>query len=82
MHEEEATPTMEPQEEPMDEDADAPYLDLEGDREMQAYNLIQNRKFIHTLAYNPRSRKWYYFPSIRNRTFCYMERSQLALRLS
>jgi hypothetical protein len=23
-------------------DADAPHLDLEGDREMQAYNLIKN----------------------------------------
>ena len=41
MHEEEIEP-MEEQEQPM-----------EGDRELQAYNLIKNREFIHTPAYDP-----------------------------
>jgi hypothetical protein len=26
---------------------------LEGDREMQAYNLVKNHEFIHMPAYNP-----------------------------
>ena len=32
---------------------DAPHLDLEGDQETQAYNLIKNHEFIHTSAYDP-----------------------------
>ena len=57
MHEEEETEPTEEQEEeqeqPMEEDNDDPHLDLEGNREMQAYNLIKNHKFIHTSAYHP-----------------------------
>ena len=57
MHEDEKTmPTEEEeqeQEQPMEEGEDDPHLGLEGDREMQAYNLIKNREFIHTLAYGP-----------------------------
>lgn len=54
MHEEEeATPTEEAQAEPMDVEDDAPYLDLEGDQEVQAYNLVKNREFIHMVAYDP-----------------------------
>ena len=37
----------------MEEDDDAPHLDLEGDRETQAYNLIKNLEFVHTPAYDP-----------------------------
>ena len=37
----------------MEEEDDAPYLDLEGDWETQEYNLIKNLEFIHTLAYDP-----------------------------
>ena len=37
----------------MDEGDDDPHLDLEGKREMQAYNLIENHEFIHTPAYDP-----------------------------
>jgi hypothetical protein len=37
----------------MEEGDDDPHLDLEGDREMQAYNLIKNHEFIHTPAYDP-----------------------------
>jgi hypothetical protein len=37
----------------MEEEDDAPHLDLEGDREMQAYNLVKNHKFVHTPAYDP-----------------------------
>ena len=36
----------------MEEGNDDPHLDLEGDQEMQAYNLIKNHEFIHTLAYH------------------------------
>jgi hypothetical protein len=46
MHEDEETMLME-------EEDDAPHLDLEGDREMQAYNLVKNHKFVHTPAYDP-----------------------------
>ena len=54
MHEEEeAMPTEETQAEPMELEDDAPYLDLEGDRETQAYALIKDHEFIHTLAYDP-----------------------------
>ena len=57
MHEEEETEPTEEQEEeqeqPMEEGNDVPHLDLEGDQEMQAYNLIKNHEFIHTLAYHP-----------------------------
>ena len=41
------------QEQLMEDGDDDPHLDLEGDREMQAYNLIKNREFIHTPAYDP-----------------------------
>ena len=37
----------------MEEGDDDPHLDLEGEREMQAYNLIKNHEFIHTPAYHP-----------------------------
>ena len=37
----------------MQEGDDDPHLDLEGEREMQAYNLIKNHKFVHMLAYHP-----------------------------
>ena len=57
MHEDEETvPTEEEeqeQEQPMEEGDDDPHLDLEGDQEMQAYNLIKNREFIHTPMYDP-----------------------------
>ena len=52
MHEEEETEPMEEQEQPMEEGNDNPHLDLEGDREVQAYNLIKNHKFIHMPAYH------------------------------
>ena len=42
----------EPQAENMDED-DAPYLDLQDDRERQAYAMIKNRSFGHTRAFDP-----------------------------
>jgi hypothetical protein len=35
------------------DDADAPYRDLEGDREIQAYNLVKHRVFVHTPTYDP-----------------------------
>jgi hypothetical protein len=58
MHEDEETELTKKQEEqeqeqPMEEGDDDPHLDLEGDREMQAYNLINNHEFIHTPAYDP-----------------------------
>ena len=53
MHEEEETEPMEEQEQPMEEGDDGPHLDLEGDREMQAYNLIKNHEFVHMPAYDP-----------------------------
>ena len=37
----------------MEEGDDDPHLDLEGARETQAYNLIKNRGFVHTPAYDP-----------------------------
>ena len=37
----------------MEEGDDDPHLDLEGAREMQAYNLIMNHEFIHMPAYDP-----------------------------
>ena len=56
MHEDEETEPMEEQEEeqeqPMEEGDNDPHLDLEGDREVQAYNLIKNHEFIHTPAYH------------------------------
>jgi hypothetical protein len=52
MHEDEETEPTEEQEQRV-EDADASYLDLEGDREMQAYNHVKNCEFIHTPAYDP-----------------------------
>jgi len=56
MHEEEETdPTEEEQEQKQEmvEGDDDPHLDLEGDREMQAYNHVMDHEFIHTLAYGP-----------------------------
>ena len=51
VHEDEETmPTEEEeqeQEQPMEEGDDDPHLDLEGDQEMQAYNLIKNHEFVH-----------------------------------
>ena len=35
------------------EDDDAPNLDLERGREIEAYNLIKNHEFDHTLLYDP-----------------------------
>ena len=58
MHEDEETkPTVvqedQEQEQPMEEGDNDPHLDLEGEWEMQAYNLIMNREFVHTPAYHP-----------------------------
>jgi hypothetical protein len=53
MHEEEEAMPMESQAEPMEVEDDSPYLDLEGDRELQSYALIKDRVFSHTLAYDP-----------------------------
>ena len=36
----------------IDED-DAPYLNLQDDRERQAYTMIKNRSFGHTRAFDP-----------------------------
>jgi len=52
---EETTPMEEQEQEqgqPMEED-DEPHLDLERGQEMEAYNLIKNRVFDHTLLYDP-----------------------------
>ena len=51
MHEDKETVPTEEQEQPM-EDNDAPHLDLEGDQETQAYNLMKNCEFIHMPAYD------------------------------
>jgi hypothetical protein len=40
------------QEQLMEEGDDDPHLDLEGDQEMQAYNLIKNHEFVHMPAYD------------------------------
>lgn len=57
MHEDKETmPTEEQeqeQEQPMKVEDDTPYLDLEEERETRAYNLIKNREFVHTPAYDP-----------------------------
>ena len=57
MHKDEETEPTEEQEEeqeqPMEEGNDDPHLELEGEREMQVYNLIKNCEFIHTPAYHP-----------------------------
>jgi hypothetical protein len=55
MHEdEETTPTeAQKQEQPMEVEDDAPYLDLEGNREMQSYALIKDCEFIHMSTYDP-----------------------------
>ena len=43
----------EPQAEDMEIDEDgAPYLDLQDDRERQAYAMIKNRSFGHTIAFD------------------------------
>jgi hypothetical protein len=47
---EEAIPTEEVQAEPMDVENDAPHLDLEGDQELQVYNIIKSHEFVHTAA--------------------------------
>jgi len=33
--------------------ADAPFNDLESEREMQAYNLMKERKFLYSPAFDP-----------------------------
>ena len=44
----------EPQAEDMElDDDDVPYLDLQDDRERQAYAMIKNRSFGHTRAFDP-----------------------------
>jgi len=55
IHEDEKTVPMEEeqQEQLMEEGDNDPYLDLEGEWEMQAYNHVKNREFIHTLEYDP-----------------------------
>ena len=55
MHEDEETVLTkeEEQEQLMEEGNDDPHLELEGEREMQVYNLIKNCEFIHTPAYHP-----------------------------
>ena len=56
MHEDKKmVPTEEEQEQeqPMEEGDDDPYLDLEGEQEMQVYNLIKNHEFVHTPTYHP-----------------------------
>jgi hypothetical protein len=56
MHEEEETvPTKdeEEQEQEMEEGDDDPHLDLVGAQEMKAYNLVKDREFIHTPAFDP-----------------------------
>ena len=34
------------------DEADTPFLDMEGDWEVQAYNLLKHRIFLHTLAFD------------------------------
>ena len=34
------------------DEAEAPFLDMESDREVQAYNLLKNRIFLHTPAFD------------------------------
>ena len=41
------------QERPMEVEDDAPYLDLEGDWETQAYTLIKDCEFVHMPVYDP-----------------------------
>ena len=60
MHEEEEAVPIEEQEEEQEkeqgqlmEDDDAPHLDLERSREMEANNLIKNREFDYTPLYDP-----------------------------
>ena len=44
----------EPQAEAIEIDAeDAPYLDLQDDRERQGYAILKNRSFVQTRAFNP-----------------------------
>ena len=54
MHKDKETAPTEEQEEEqeqlMEKDDDAPHLILEEDWETQAYNLIMNREFVHTLV--------------------------------
>ena len=53
MHEEEEIEPTEEQEQPMDDGNNDQHLDLQGDGEVQVYNLIKNHEFIHTPAYDP-----------------------------
>ena len=56
MHEEEETePTEEEQEQEqeMEKGDDDPHLDLEGGREMQAYNHVKDHEFDHMPVYDP-----------------------------
>ena len=44
----------EPQAEAIEIDAeDAPYLDLQDDRERQGYAILKNRSFVQTRGFNP-----------------------------
>ena len=55
MHEDEETVPTEgqEQEQPMEEGDNDPHHDLEGEQEMQPYNLIKNHEFVHMPAYHP-----------------------------
>jgi len=35
------------------DEADAPFIDLESEWEMQAYNLMKEREFLHSPAFDP-----------------------------
>jgi len=35
------------------DEADAPFIDLESEREMQAYNLMKEREFLHSPTFDP-----------------------------
>ena len=52
-HEDEETTPTKAQGEPMEVEDDAPYLDLEGPLEPQAYTLIKDQEFVHTPVYDP-----------------------------
>jgi hypothetical protein len=53
MQEEEASPMEAPYAVHRVDEADAPYLDLEEDWEIQAYNHIKGCVFVHTPLYDP-----------------------------
>ena len=52
MHEEEGEVQVEAPTGHAVDEADAPFLDMEGEREVQAYNLLKNCTFSHTLAFD------------------------------